>query len=204
MGYDILGDGEARLVAEKVATALDLIRKAHAENAAENEKRPEWQRAIIEPLPPFEDAQTLADSIDKLLGCFWALFDENTGDIVFQPSEDSFHRLEYDQWFFVAIGGLLDGEFKFRGEDGVEWRWDFCPAKGLVNVPSELVWGRDIKSPRVAGEIEDLIYDSATQKIKEHEDPQAVLDKIEKILRENGFGPFAGMDTLDVLVKATE
>lgn len=189
MGYDITGDGEATLPLKDVPGAIKALKKAH------REKHKAGSIAYL------KDAESLVANIEKLTGCFVANVRDDVID--FRPSDDVFRHLSEDQWFFEAIGHLLVGEFEFRGEDGIQWRWDFG-VNGFEEVDSKLVWGREAEAPHIAGEIEDLIYDSATNKIRDHKDPQAVLDQIEELLRKNGYGPFAGMEVLDILAKVSK
>jgi hypothetical protein len=189
MGYDICGDGDVHLPLDKVKDAIKAIKKAHKEKHKGTK------------LPVFTTAEELADKFEDIAHCFRGTLDD--GYIIIECRE-SFRHLSECEWVFEVIAEFVEGgPFEFRGEDGLQWRWAFEGGK-FVTVDSEVVWGRDAKAPHIAGEIEDMIYDSATGKIKVHADPQLILDQIEELLRKNGFGPFAGMETLDILAKAGE
>lgn len=195
MGYDIHGSGQVRIAADKVQAAYDALQDAIIENGS-YEDLPDRAELPI--------AKRLAALADDVTECFYCA-STDAGEVTIEPIDDSFRRVSEEEWVFEALSQYADAdsEITFTGEDSYQWKWSFETGK-LVEVDSHQVWGRDGRAPHIAGEVEDLIYDSGTGKIRVHEDPQAVLDQIEEILRKNGFGPFAGLGALDILAKAAE
>ena len=124
--------------------------------------------------------------------------------------DDGCRQVDNDQWIFAAMAPHMDGSISFNGEDGHEWRWDFVGGK-LEEIQSGRVFGVDMEAPSVIQKIVSLIYPEHLdgRPITTHwdyADPEyeALMIKIEELLRGNGFGPQAGKSELDRLAEAAE
>jgi len=104
----------------------------------------------------------------------------------------------------------FDSCIEFHGEDDNRWRWEITNGK-FDEVQSDVIFGNDINAPEVVEKLIKLIY--YTEDPRRHQpgqpitsffdfnDPnyEKIVDKIEGILRESGFGPQAGKTELERL-----
>lgn len=190
MGYDIWVSGEVTLPKASAAAACEAI--------SELEVHDTWPHK--ESFGP----STLIDFIEKNT-CFSArVVDE---EILISAPDDSVRHTEEYEWVFEALAPFIEDDycgFTFVGEDHCQWRWEFDRNRRypFTVVESEVVFGADCYAPAICKDLVGLLYDGS--KLRDHDDPQAVLDRIEGLLRKHGFGPFAGLDALDAMAKAAE
>jgi hypothetical protein len=193
MGYDVWVDPSAGIAADKVPAAARAL----------------WdealKRELIEPdSTPYSTAEDLEDAVNEGFSEYIFTVEAcGNGSLDFRAKEDYCRRPDEDQWIFEAMGPFIDGCIEFKGEDGALWRWDFSEKGGLEEVDSDVVFGADIKAPAAIKKIVEVLYPDGKPNNIQSSYPQ-VLDEIETILREAGFGPFAGMSDLDAIAKAVE
>jgi hypothetical protein len=181
MGMDVYIDGELTVPAAKLPEAKKLLLAAIV-----TEKGGE----IVED-PDGIDFLTLAEQMLESFG----VQKEDNGDITFGV-EYSIRREEYDQWIFEALAPVIDdGEFYMSGDD-YKWKWmvkdgEFGQADG------EIVYDRNTRLEPTIEKIIELMYPGGKPLQAEGSDAISTLNEIENLLRENGFGPQAGMTELD-------
>lgn len=199
MGYDIWADGQFQVEKSKRDEALAAIRKAIAENP--NARQANYKSKFDENDP--------ISSIDLyfLSGHFEETED---GHLVLHFGDDSTRHEEYDKWLFEAAAPFCDpaDEIQFKGEDGYQWAWRIEGGK-LIEVCSGTVWGKDIEAPEVLQKIIELVYpggkpasslpdyDAGQIMDSGHSACLSLIEAIESLLREHGFGPQAGMNELE-------
>lgn len=196
MGYDIYGDGEVTIRADKVAAAGAAL---HAHCVKET---------IIETevVPSYSTAKLLAEAIeDHTEHRFSANEITPTGDLLIQPDHDcgALRNIDDTKWVLDVLAPFADeGHFSWTGEDSLKWLWKFGPG-GVEEVDSEVMYGSDRNAPYAIGEIVELLYPDGKSPAQ-WKNARAKLDQIADILRKNGFGPFGGLEPLDALAKAVE
>lgn len=186
MGYDIYVDGRVLLPKENIRSACEALIEASKQHTGG------WE-------PKARNAAALVSFIEDQT-CFGASKDASA--VIIEAPEDCVRRVNEDEWVFEALGPFIarGGVFDFRGEDGLQWKWSF---EGKLDIEdSAVVFGADCNAPAICKDLVNLLYDGS--KIRVHADPQEALDRIEGWLRKHGFGPFAGLDTLDAIAKAVE
>lgn len=203
MGYDVWATGEWEIPADKG----EAFAKALLEACAEKDGYGSYQE--------FYDAeQPIPDPGESPSAYFDSRFDENVivegfddGSYKLAFADDSVRNTDYDQWIFVAAAPFADDEdtIYFSGEDDYKWTWVARGGK-LVEEDSETVYGQDMHAPAAVQKIIEVIY-------PEHMDGKPVtaffdygdleymevVQKIENIIREAGFGPQAGKSELERL-----
>lgn len=194
MGYDIWADGQFQIEKDKRDEALAAIRKAIDEKA---DARQVTYKSKMNPNDPISAIDLYFQS-----GHFEEAED---GTLVLHFGDDSTRHEEWDRWLFEAAAPFCDpsDQIQFKGEDGYQWAWEIENGK-LIEVGSETVWGNDVQAPAVVQKIVEILYPEGKPLSAIPGDPvtrAAVLElaiaNVETVLRDNGFGPQAGMSELE-------
>lgn len=210
MGMDVYVDGELTISATKVVEARDLFLKVLAEGEKDFFLDKEWlkQKWIREPWVPDEDDPV--ETPEEFVLLLEEKFDrfgvdlEDNGSLTFGMGDSCRHE-EYDQWIFVALEDVInDGEFCFSS-DGCQWKWVI--ESGVLSESSgETVYDHDEKAAPTIDKIVALIYPndepigSVGNELGRGE-YELVIEQIENLLRETGYGPQAGMNELERLAE---
>lgn len=198
MGYDIWAGGEFEVPADKVSSAVKPLLQA----AADKQGYPDIVSLAKEEQPnnsPFSEPWDFLD--DMLENATLELCEDGCLNLTF--TDDSFRHEDYDQWLFEAIAPFCNPEcsIEFNGEDGYKWMWEIQNGK-IVEVGSETMFGLDTEAPGLVNKIIDLVYEGGlpvTSGDLSKAELEDILDKIETIIRETGFGPQAGKSELERL-----
>lgn len=196
MGYDIWANGEFQIEVDKKDAAIAAIRKAIDENP--NAKQVTY-KVKADPNDPISalDLYFQAGVIEEA----------EDGTLMLHFGDDCIRHEEYDLWLFQAAAPFCDpaSEIFFKGEDGYEWSWDIEDGK-VVEVGSDTVWGDDIKAPAAIQKIVEIVYHDGKPLSSLPGDPvtraaalELAIANIETVLRDNNFGPQAGMSELERL-----
>jgi hypothetical protein len=185
MGYDVYIYGEVSIKPERFDEALAALRA----------------KALA------EDGEPSEDSFEDLVWRFShehfeAGEDKNRPGVwTIGPCEDAHrHEEEAEDLFELLAPFIIDGgDFRFEGEDGEEWSWEFKDGKKDED-RAEKVWGGGAGKIDAFDEILKILY----PKGKLRKFPKGTLDKLEAAIRKHGYGPLAGLGDLDALAKAAE
>jgi hypothetical protein len=228
MGYDVWAYGEFTIKADQLKKAIPAIVKVIRdklpiiyENIFEvitpvfshsNEITPRIS-ATLKLVP-----QLIESALDERYSCSIGDLSANTfddlGNLSIEASGDPARDPDDEIWFFDAIAPFCEPNslIEFRGEDDFRWRWEIVNSK-FEEVGSEVIFGNDVNAPGVVEKIIKSIYHSGdTRQDKpgqpitaffDSNDPkyEDVVEKIESILRESGFGPQAGKTELERLAE---
>ena len=199
MGMDVYIDGELTIPASKVLEARDLFLKVLAKggcNYAHND----------EPWTPgehdtYETPKEIVGLIKGKLERFGIELCDD-GSIEFRLEDSSTRHEEYDQWIFEILAPVIeDGQFSMSGDE-YHWMWvieggEFSESHG------EIVYDHDSKATPTIEKIIEMIYPHDGKPLSATcDDPNMfnlVINNIENLLRETGYGPQAGKNELDRL-----
>lgn len=189
MGYDIWATGEFNVGADKAADAIETLQMEIAANPQASKVTWKMKADPNDPVSQL-DLYFQTGTIER----------GDDGSLTLHFGDDTIRHEEYDEWLFSAAAPFCDdGDIFFKGEDGYEWGWEIKDGV-LSEVQSETVWGADTQAPAVVQKIVETLYPDGksvvAQSLPAYEWEQLVT-KIEAIVRENGFGPQAGMNELE-------
>lgn len=206
MGYDVYGGGEMMLGTERVAEAS----KALHDGLLSHTGVIGWS-GRTEPHAPTDDSATLVEHLNEYLQGFCIYYTDGGDHIAIQAPDDSFRGLDDVENIFNLLAPFFDEHsdgFSWEGEDGYKWRWEIDKGKLLI-LNSEVVYGSDINAPFVVSKIIELVYpggkpasslpdyDAGQIMDSGHSACLSLIEAIESLLREHGFGPQAGMNELE-------
>jgi len=196
MGMDVYIDGELTIPAAKVPEAGKLLLAATAATSAYDDEEIAEIGVTV-----FKLVEFLLESIEVEQG--------DDGSLMF-GLEYSCRRYDDDQWIFEALAPVIDdGEFQMSGDE-YRWMWEIKGGE-FREVTAELVYDHDGRAEPLIEKLVELMYpehlngnpitlspEGFSGKVAEFE---AVLWKIENLLRETGYGPQAGKNELDRLAE---
>lgn len=195
MGYDIFACGAFVIKAENAKPAGEALLKAIADKDYGGDID-----SVQDELGHFIEGGS--DGIANLIGdqLESRLTAESLpgGDIHIGDVGDHVRGIDYIEWVIRALAPFVSAELScidFEGEDGYKWRWE-CRNGKLENLSGDTVYGHDIEAPTVVHEIVNLLYDgnrSVVASPLSQDQLEDLLNKIEKVVREGGFGPHAGL-----------
>jgi hypothetical protein len=203
MGMDVYVSGELIIPANKVTEARDLFLKMLAEGSksvfADQPWSGKWHREPWTPddpcVTPEEFVSVLEDKFDR-----FGVELEASGDLTFGMSNSTRHE-EEDLWIFEALAPVIDdGEFCMEGE-GYHWKWVVENGE-LSEHEANTVFDHDENAVPTIAKIVTLIYpDGKPIGSAGHElglgEYELVIEEIENLLRETGYGPQAGKTELE-------
>lgn len=206
MGMDVYVSGELTIPANKVTEARDLFLKVLAEGQKntfmdEEWSNRKWDREPWTPDKPCVTPEEFVLVIEGRLDRFGVqLMDD--GRVIFFMGDSCRHE-EEDQWVFATLAPYIDdGEFCMEG-DGYHWKWMIVDGE-LSEHEATTVFDHDANAVPTIEKIVALIYPngrpvgSIGNELGRGE-YELVLEEIENLLRETGYGPQAGKDELERL-----
>lgn len=204
MGTDVWANGEFTIKLERLGEALPVILQGVADKYGH-----ENIEAFTEHEEPLTDPDDdPAGYLGDLMELTFVEVDDNTGDMVFSLSEDGFRGEDDERWLFELAAPFCEGDSAIWLADGDDNKWKWAIVKGkLEEVGSDTVYGDDANAPELVGKIVEIIYPngkpigSPGNELGRGE-YELVIDRIENLLREGGFGPQAGMNGLERLAEA--
>jgi len=205
MGYDIYASGMWMVPAEKAAQAIQAMLLAVAEKDGYSSVE-DWI-STEEPVPnPLEEPHDYIS--DRLVNS--VVGETDSGELTLEFNDDSFRHQGDDEelWEAAAPFCAEGGSVEFTGEDNHRWAWTVLRGK-LAVLDSETFFGNDTNAPATIGKLVEMLYpdgkpastlpeyDAGHIMDKGHSRCLSLLESIETLLREGGFGPQAGMNELE-------
>jgi hypothetical protein len=195
MGMNVFIDGELVIQSDKVLEAGKLLLQAIA---GKDELDPEYLPSCY--AQKIKTPKGIVGILEKKMEAFQVHL-EPDGRLTF-GLEDSTRREEQDQWIFEALAPAFDdGSFHMSADDSL-WLWDIKDGEFSV-ICGEIVYDHDDKAVPTITKILGLIYRDGKplSSILNWGSPEfeEVMNKIETLLRETGYGPQAGMSELERL-----
>lgn len=136
--------------------------------------------------------------------------------ILIAPDDETSRDLNEISWVFDALAPFVlpcpscnkgvskEAILWFTGEDEDYWRWRFSNGK-VIEEGSDIVYGDDIKSPEAIRAVVDLVYpDGRPASSLTGVNYEELVQRIENVIRDNGFGPQAGKTELERLADVTQ
>jgi len=198
MGTDVYIDGTLIIPSGKVLEAGKLLLQVIADK---DELDPEH-------LPPeYAEQIKTPKGLLALLESRLIAFEVELGDdgSLSFAVEDCTRHEDSDEWLFENLAPVFDDGELYMSADDYKWMWEIVGGVFRV-VNAETVYDHDYKAVPTIEKLVAIIYpEHADGKplsaILDSADPEyeSVVDKIENLLRETGYGPQAGMNGLERL-----
>ena len=199
MGTDVYIDGELTIPEDKVLAAGKLLLQAISDEDEVDlvDLDPEDHQKILTP-------KGILTLLNERMRSFEVELRPGHG-LVFGV-DDSTRREEEDRWVFEGLAPLFDdGEFYMSAED-YKWMWEI--EDGVFSeISAESVYGHDENAVPTIEKLVAIIYPngkpigSPGNELGRGEYEQ-IIEQIENLLRETGYGPQAGMNGLERLAGA--
>lgn len=204
MGYSVWIDGEWDIPADNVGPAfIAVIRHLmKRDKLAKPSDDPEGWVSYHYDIEDVRSASLFGDFLATTLDeyGFGAGPDDDGNVSIWSPDTEQRIEDEY-QWVFEVTAPFADPGscIQFKGEDDAQWQWRIKNGKFLEE-PAETVYGDDVRAPDVLQLVIDELYPGGTSVVKNSMpayDWEQLVNRIETIVRENGFGPDAGKSELE-------